>query len=141
MDVRNCRSCGKLFNYMSGPPICDACRNSLEEKFIEVKEYIRENREAHIGKIAEDCEVSVKQIPQWVREERLMLSEGCHIMIECENCGAPIRTGRFCENCKKKMCGELTGAYTGGAHMDDKKDASGKKLGSNKNRMRFLDNQ
>lgn len=140
MDVRNCRSCGKLFNYMSGPPICDACKMALEEKFIEVKEYIRENREAPIGKIAEDCEVSVKQITQWVREERLILSEGCHIMIECENCGAPIRTGRFCESCKKKMHGELTGVYTGKA-QGEVKDPSGKKLGSNKNRMRFLDNQ
>ena len=41
MNARNCRKCGKLFNYVSGPPICMACREALEKKFQEVKEYIR----------------------------------------------------------------------------------------------------
>ncbi len=40
MNVRNCRKCGNLFNYVSGPPICMACREKLEEKFQEVKKYI-----------------------------------------------------------------------------------------------------
>lgn len=43
MNARNCRKCGKLFNYVSGPPICMACREALEEKFHEVKSYIWEH--------------------------------------------------------------------------------------------------
>ena len=57
MNVRNCRKCGKLFNYISGMPICPACKDKLEEKFQTVKKYIRENRLADIKEVAEACEV------------------------------------------------------------------------------------
>lgn len=139
MDVRNCRSCGRLFNYLAGPPICEACKNALEEKFVEVKEYIRENKEAYITRISEDCGVSVKQIQQWVREERLILTEGSNVYIDCENCGAPIRTGRFCEECKAKMRGTLESLYPG-EQPAAKKGFFKENTTNNKNRMRFLDN-
>ena len=74
MNARNCRKCGKLFNYVSGPPICMACREKLEEKFQEVKKYIQDNGHAGIQQVAEACDVSTNQIHQWLREERLELS-------------------------------------------------------------------
>lgn len=40
MDVRNCKMCGKLFNYTQGMPICKACEDELEKKFFEVRDYI-----------------------------------------------------------------------------------------------------
>lgn len=43
MEVRNCRSCGRLFNYMGGAPLCPACQKKLEEKFQEVKAFLEEN--------------------------------------------------------------------------------------------------
>ncbi len=45
MDVRNCRQCGRLFNYLSGPQICPGAEMLLEEKFQQVKEYVRSNHE------------------------------------------------------------------------------------------------
>ncbi len=57
MNVRNCRKCGKLFNYIMGVPICPACREKLEETFQVVKKYIRENKLADIKEVAEACEV------------------------------------------------------------------------------------
>ena len=38
MDVRNCKGCGRLFNYYGGVPLCKACKDKLEEKFQEVKD-------------------------------------------------------------------------------------------------------
>ena len=37
MEVKNCKECGRLFNYMGGAPLCDGCRKKLEQKFQEVK--------------------------------------------------------------------------------------------------------
>ena len=34
MDVRNCKKCGKLFNF-TGEPLCPACAKELESKFFE----------------------------------------------------------------------------------------------------------
>lgn len=108
MDVRNCRSCGRLFNYYGGIPVCKACKDQLEEKFQQVKEYLRANPNTPIQVVSEDNDVSVKQIKQWVREERLAFSDDSPIGIECEGCGATIKTGRFCEHCKSKMKNEFS---------------------------------
>ena len=85
MNVRNCKKCGKIFNYVSGPPICPQCKDALEEKFQEVKKYIQDNRHATIPQVSEACEVSTNQIQQWLRDERLELAEGSGITLFCEN--------------------------------------------------------
>ena len=36
MDVRNCKTCGRLFNYMGGAPLCPECKAALEKKFEDV---------------------------------------------------------------------------------------------------------
>ena len=110
MDVRACKNCRKLFNYLSGPPICMACRDELEKKFQQVKEYIRENRDVTLKQISEDNEVSVKQLQQWIREERLEFTKDSPIQLNCETCGRKIRTGRLCEDCKKSLASGLTTA-------------------------------
>ena len=134
MDVRACKSCGKLFNYLSGPPICVACKDELEKKFQEVKEYIRENKGASMQQIADDNDVPIKQLQQWIREERLEFTEESPIQIACESCGALIRTGRFCEKCKDNMASGLTKAF----RKETPPPAPKKKPGGDGNHMRFL---
>ena len=33
MNVRNCKKCNRIFNYIAGPTICPACKEDLEKKF------------------------------------------------------------------------------------------------------------
>ena len=108
MNARNCRRCGRLFNYVSGPPICMSCREALEAKFQEVKEYIRAHVGATIPEVSEACDVSQSQIQQWLRDERLEVAEGSGIALLCENCGEPITSGRFCAKCKNSMADQLS---------------------------------
>lgn len=103
MNVRNCRKCGRLFNYVTGIPICPNCKDAMEKKFQEVKEYIRGHKGVGITEVSEACDVEPAQITQWLREDRLEVTEDSAIMLSCENCGAPIRSGRFCEKCKNTM--------------------------------------
>ncbi|MDE5825458.1 MAG: flagellar protein [Lachnospiraceae bacterium] len=137
MNVRNCRKCGKLFNHIAGMPICPACKDKLEEKFQEVKKYIRENRMADIKEVAEECEVEPAQIQQWIREERLEFTADSPVKIPCENCGAMIRSGKYCEKCKREMTNNLSSV------MEKPKAvlAEPKKPQSTGNKMRFLDRQ
>ena len=136
MEVRSCRGCGKLYNYL-GPstPACPACMAAMEEKFQVCKEYIRDNPGANIQKVAEETDTSVKMIKQWVREERLTFAEGSVVGIECESCGASILTGRYCPSCKFKM--QQTFANASRRTPQPAEPSSAKKDGSNK--MRFLD--
>lgn len=100
MNVKNCRICGRIFNYVAGPYYCPICREKLEAKFQEVKEYIRANPGVTIPEVSEACDVDAAQIRQWLREDRLELAENSPIYLNCESCGAPIRSGRYCEKCK-----------------------------------------
>lgn len=138
MEVRNCKSCGRLYNYIGGAyRLCPDCMKKLEEKFQEVKQYIEDNPRADMRDISEQCDVSTRQIEQWVREERLSFSEDSPIGIACEVCGATIRTGRYCERCKNDMAnrlGSMYGSDTAAVSGADKERARREKA-----RMRFLD--
>ena len=109
MNVRNCRNCGRLFNYISGIVICPACKESLEAKFQELKEYIREHKGAGIQEVAEACDVETAHIRQWLREERLEVTENSALFLNCESCGTPIRSGRYCDKCKTELTRDLNG--------------------------------
>lgn len=102
MDVRNCKSCGKMFNYI-GNPLCPQCTSALEDKFQEVKTYIQDNPSANVTQVAEETGVTVNQLKKWVREERLSFSDSSMVGLNCEKCGALIKTGRFCESCKQSL--------------------------------------
>ncbi|MGN0482413.1 MAG: flagellar protein [Lachnospiraceae bacterium] len=133
MEIRSCKSCGRLFNYIGGPYICQECSKKLEVKFQEVREYVREHPDAPIATVSQEMDVSVKQIKQWVREERLEFSAESQMGLACEGCGKMIRTGRFCEDCKSKMASEMESV------KPKKIMPAPQKKQRDGNKMRFLD--
>ena len=68
-----------------------------------------------------------------MREERLKFSDDSPVGIECMNCGAMIKFGKYCEACKGKMINNLSHAV----EEEPVKVEVPKK--SDGNRMRFLD--
>ncbi len=135
MDVRNCKNCGRLFNVLASERLCPACRQKLEEKFQDVKEYLNNHPNASVDEVSKENEVTVKQIKQWIREERLTFSEDSLEGIDCEMCGKLIKTGRYCESCKSKMAANLMSAYDKPKKKEPDDDSRTKRDG---NRMRFL---
>jgi len=103
MDVRTCRKCKKLFNYLVGPTICPTCREKMEDEFKIVKDYIREHPHIDMRTVSEECNVDPGQIRQWVREERLEFSSDSAVSLNCDRCGKAIKSGRFCPECKRDM--------------------------------------
>ncbi|MFA9376681.1 MAG: class I tRNA ligase family protein [Lachnotalea sp.] len=135
MDVRNCKRCKKLFNYLGGQSICPACALALEDEFQKVKTFLRNNPNALITSIAEENEVSIQQIKQWIREERLSFTEDSPVGIECEKCGTMIRTGRYCKSCKDTLTNSMNDAISKPRVIVEKV----KKPIREKERMRYLD--
>lgn len=134
MDVKNCRGCGRLFNYIGGGYLlCPACMEELDKKFQVVKKYIQDNPKATMTEISQDNDVSINQIERWVREERLTFADDSPIGIECENCGTMIKSGRFCQACKDKLQKSL-----GDMYKTDRVEPARKNLRDG-NRMRYLD--
>ena len=136
MEVRNCKMCGRLFNVLNNERICPACQKKLEDKFHEVKQYLEDHPGASVEQTATDNDISTKQIRQWVKEERLILSSATEAGIVCEKCGKPIRTGRFCDKCKERMANEFQNAYQKPEpKMEDLRSTR------DRDRMRYLKNE
>ena len=135
MEVRNCKSCGRLYNYIGGTykNLCPECVSKMEDKFAEVKEYIENNIVATMPQISKDCDVRMEQIERWVREERLFFSEDSPIGIDCESCGVTIKSGRYCPACKNKMTNVLSDLYNSDSNRS-KRDKSE----NEKERTKFL---
>lgn len=135
MNVKNCRGCRRLFNYISGPYLCPACREKMEEKFQAVKEYIRENPGIGVQQVAEACDVETTQINQWLREDRLELTEGSPLMLGCESCGQLIRSGKYCDACKYNMANGFKRVMNG----QKSEETPMKRKQGDGNRMRYLE--
>lgn len=137
MDLRNCRHCGKMMQYIGiGELICPACKKELEEKFVEAKTYLKENPGTNSTQLARETGVPLSQINKWVREERLIFSEDSPIGIDCERCGKMIKSGRFCPECKTEMVNEFSSGRKQGQKSAPVSNVGSK---SSKGRMRYLD--
>lgn len=131
LDVRNCRKCGMIFNYIGGAPICPACREKEEEDFQRVKKYLYENPGASLTQVSTELEISVEMIKRFLREGRLEIAndEG-NLVLECENCGRSIKTGRFCPDCERNLAsGFKSAASQMKLDLDSRSTSERKSLG------------
>ena len=133
MDVRNCKQCNKVFNYIGGIPLCPECVKKSEDKFEDVKKYIYDHPRCGMQEVSTELEVSIAQIRKWLKEERLSFSEDSDIALSCEKCSKKILTGRYCKACKDTMASQFGSLY--------KKEEPQIKIEKKKteNKMRFLD--
>lgn len=128
MEVKVCKNCRKLFNYVYGPDLCPECAQLVqqskleekepvnrltaalkpmvkedEEKYEKVRDYVMTHAKATIMQIAEANDINPSKLFEWIREERLEFSDDSkHVWFECEICGAKIKSGRRCFRCKGK---------------------------------------
>ncbi|MBR6360036.1 MAG: flagellar protein [Lachnospiraceae bacterium] len=133
MELKNCASCGKMFSYIGGPPVCQACQKKMDEKFSDVKQYVYDHPGCGIQDVCEDMEVTQAQVKKWIREERLTFAESSDLALNCEKCGRRILTGRFCKECKASMINDMGGLYKKPEPVKVEKPKS-------ENKMRFIDN-
>ena len=111
MDVRNCRRCGKVFTFR-GMPVCNDCFEADEKDFETVKDYLLEHPGASTMEVSTQTDIDVKTITRFLREGRLE-AEGIVVSdsdLCCEKCGTNIKSGRYCDDCLKKIQNELKGA-------------------------------
>ena len=141
-DVRNCRRCGKIYNYIGGAPICPTCKQQDEEDFQKVKEYLYHNHGASVNQVSTDLDISVEKIRRYLKEGRLEItSEDGNMILECENCGKSIKSGRFCPECEKQLeSGFRSAASQMQGEIDSLSDSGLKGMGMrylNKNEKKF----
>jgi flagellar operon protein (TIGR03826 family) len=109
LNVTNCSKCGRLM--VKGPrALCPNCLQEIEEQYKKCLEYLREHRGCTIVELSEATGVSVAQITKFIREGRISVMDYQNLTYDCEVCGAPIREGHMCDNCRKRLLRDLEAA-------------------------------
>jgi len=122
-DIKNCKRCRKIFMWAMGPQLCEDCKRLEEEDFEKVRRFVREYPGATIQEVSDATEVSQNTIHKYLKEGRLEVTENSPIAIQCENCGARIRSGRFCPKCSAVLARDMMSA--GKSLIEEKKPGPG----------------
>lgn len=109
-EIKNCKRCRKIIMYAMGPQLCDDCKKLEEEEFNKVRKFVRDYPGASIQEVSAATEVSQNAILKYLKDGRLEVSEDSPIAIQCENCGARIRSGRFCGACSNTLARDMMSA-------------------------------
>ena len=105
MELYVCQRCKKLTQSLVAG-VCTNCYKSQIADFQRVKEYLWEHPNTKLQVVAKECNVSVSQIREWIKEEKLELFN-LDPSITCKRCGQPIFQGCYCDFCKKQLFAEF----------------------------------
>lgn len=120
MEIKSCLKCERAFAD-DGNDLCPKCRYDNDEDFKKVKEYLYDNAGADIKEVSYETEVSTKKILQYLKEERITISEGSkNTALSCERCSKSINMGRFCNMCISEMEKEFSGAIKKNKKKEEK---------------------
>ncbi len=111
MGVYTCRKCGKSYEADGlTEGFCHDCLQDHLDKYHQVREYLWEHPGSTAAIVAKECDCSVRQVMQWVKEDRFMLTDGSRVLLFCANCGAKITSGVYCTACQAEMAKEKAAA-------------------------------
>ncbi len=121
-NIMQCRQCNALFQSF-GAEICPACAEKLDKDFTVIKNYLYDNPDANIMEIVRGTGIEEKTVLGFLREGRLAVG-GSSGILRCEECGAPINSGRFCGRCQRILEGLFSAANRIKADRDAERNAA-----------------
>lgn len=121
-NVMQCKQCKRLFQSF-GAEICPSCAEKLDMDFSVIKNYLYDNPDANIIEIVRGTGIEEKTVLGFLREGRLAVGSGAGIQ-RCEECGAPISSGKYCSRCQRIMESLFSAASRIKADRDAEKNAA-----------------
>ena len=102
---KSCINCGaEELEYKGlGEYRCSECKTLMYDDFGKVRNYLEEHRGATQNEVSRETGVSTDVIRYLLREDRIEIAVNSGVYMQCEICKAPIRSGRYCEACAKKV--------------------------------------
>ena len=121
MEVRNCTTCGRMFNSVMEIKRCNACRQADDVHFKMIKEYLYDAPGASIEEVSENLDISRTTILNFLREGRLE-TIGANMVIQCEHCGKLINSGKYCDSCQRDIALDMKSAAKTMSRNQGRKD-------------------
>ena len=103
-ELKNCRKCRRIFPYIAGVQICEACKKEEDKLFERIWKFLRDNPGVSMRAVSEELEVPYEQLMRYLKEGRLQIKNpDGSVVLFCEKCGEIIKAGRICEVCEKGL--------------------------------------
>lgn len=97
-----CQRCGgQLSQIARGTYQCVDCGQEEYDSYQKVRNYLDKEGPRSVTQIMRATGVPRGTIEYFLRDERLEIPEASSLRLICRGCGASIRTGVLCDNCKK----------------------------------------
>ncbi len=100
MRFDTCRKCNRVFQYTGGDILCPDCTKNNDGGLGTVREYLAMHPGVSATRAEEDTGVPASIIRQWLKSEKIVVSNARGIGLKCEKCGKVINSGRICHDCK-----------------------------------------
>jgi flagellar operon protein (TIGR03826 family) len=101
-EVQNCPNCGNIFR-KSTWPICQDCKNEMENELSKCTDFIRRNRQTTMTQLIEQTGVTEENITKYIRDGKINIIDVPNLSYPCDLCESPIRKGNLCYNCRVKI--------------------------------------
>ena len=105
MSLSNCSRCGRMFQRTSGSRVCFECKETEEQAYRLVRDFLEREPGANLPAVAAGTGVEEAFVLKLLQDGRLValgdLTNG--MAIECERCGKATSTGRYCALCVEQM--------------------------------------
>lgn len=98
-----CEKChGDLAGIDAGRYRCLSCGHINRDSIRKIRDFSEENGPQPALVIARATGVDRRTVEYFLLDEHLEIPAWSEVTISCQNCGAKIRTGRLCDNCKRQ---------------------------------------
>ena len=104
--VAHCPSCGKVFQ-KNLRNMCMDCASVLDKQYDDVDRYLVRNRQSTTDEVSQATGVPVKQIHEWIRQNRISLYGFPNLTDSCDMCSGPTRQGHLCSSCSTKLKSDI----------------------------------
>lgn len=104
--LTRCPRCGDVFS-KERFDLCPKCRTEEVQRLDALSRFIETNPDATLEELERVSGMSKAVILTYAREGRLTSLDAAAIKVQCEECGAPITSGRFCPSCRKKLASKF----------------------------------
>ncbi len=102
MNFRNCKSCRKIFQHMTGSKeqYCPTCKTRILEESELLNKIIDSNKNITLNELADQSKISKKNIDSYIKSKRIPVVKG-YVYNKCLKCGDNIISGKICSKCLK----------------------------------------
>ena len=93
---------GELTMCGKGAYKCEDCGKISYDSFQKIKNYLDEHGPTPAVDVSAETGLPKEMVEYLLLEEHLEIPSSSSVVLACQNCGAPIRSGRLCDMCKKR---------------------------------------